>query len=141
MSNLDYAGDVDPLESWELLSKYKEACLIDCRTQAEWQFVGIPNLDSIEKKPILIEWQMYPSMLLNQNFENQLKESGISKKNTLILLCRSGGRSKSAAEFLTSKGFEHCYNCSGGFEGEHDLDEHRSCKSGWKFLKLPWRQG
>ena len=47
MSKLDYAGDINPLESWELLSKSKDICLIDCRTQAEWQFVGIPNLDSI----------------------------------------------------------------------------------------------
>ena len=141
MSKLDYAGDINPLESWELLSKSKDICLIDCRTQAEWQFVGIPNLDSIGKRPILVEWQTYPSMSLNQNFENQVKESGVNKTDTIILLCRSGGRSKSAAEFLTSQGFESCYNCTGGFEGEHDLDEHRSGKSGWKFLKLPWKQG
>ena len=141
MSKLDYAGDLTPLESWDLLSKEKESFLIDCRTQPEWQFVGIPKLEDLNKKPIFIEWQLYPSMLINENFLNEVQDSPANKDSKIILICRSGGRSKSAAEFLTSKGYKDCYNCQDGFEGIHNQNEHRSNSSGWKFSKLPWRQG
>ena len=50
MTKLDYAGDTDPKESWEILERNKNSVLIDCRSSAEWQFVGVPNLESIEKK-------------------------------------------------------------------------------------------
>ena len=141
MSKLDYAGDLSPLESWDILSKEKESFLIDCRTQPEWQFVGIPKLDDLKKKPIFIEWQLYPSMSINENFLNEVQDSPVNKDSTIIVICRSGGRSKSAAEFLTSKGYKNCYNCLDGFEGTHNQNEHRSNSSGWKFSKLPWRQG
>ena len=141
MSKLDYAGDLTPLESWDLLSKEKESFLIDCRTQPEWQFVGIPKLEDLNKKPIFIEWQLYPSMLINENFLNEVQDSPANKDSKIILICRSGGRSKSAAEFLTSKGYKNCYNCQDGFEGIHNQNENRSNSSGWKFSKLPWRQG
>ncbi len=140
MTKLGYAGDTDPKESWEILLNDKNSVLIDCRSSAEWQFVGIPNLESIEKKAYLIEWQTYPSMSVNENFINEITDSGINKDQKIILLCRSGGRSKSAAEFLTSYGFKSCYNCTYGFEGSHDHNGHRSSNNGWKYSKLPWKQ-
>ena len=78
MSKLDYAGDLTPLESWDLLSKEKESFLIDCRTQPEWQFVGIPKLEYLDKKPIFIEWQLYPSMSINENFLNEVQDSPVN---------------------------------------------------------------
>ena len=72
--------------------------------------------------------------------DEDIKNANLSSDSKLIILCRSGGRSKSAAEFLTSQGFNHCYNCVHGFEGAHDEYEHRSNVSGWKFDKLPWKQ-
>ena len=49
--------------------------------------------------------------------------------------------SRSAAEFLTSQGYESCFNCSEGFEGVHDNFGHRSKVNGWKFHNLSWKQG
>ena len=141
MTKQDYAGDLKPTECWQLLAKEKNSFLIDCRTNAEWQFVGIPDLESLNKKTVLIEWQTYPSMSLNNNFAQEIKDFGIKKEDKLILICRSGGRSRSAAEFLSSLGYESCYNCATGFEGEHNLIGQRSNESGWKFSKLPWKQG
>ena len=38
MSNLDYAGDLTPQETWELLKEKSDSILVDCRTSAEWGF-------------------------------------------------------------------------------------------------------
>ena len=41
-----YAGDITPEEAWKLLVDDPEAVLVDCRTDAEWRFVGVPDLSS-----------------------------------------------------------------------------------------------
>ena len=63
------------------------------------------------------------------------------KSTNLIIICRSGARSRSAAEFLTTQGYNNCYNLSDGFEGGHDSSSHRGKVNGWKFSGLPWKQG
>ena len=55
-----YAGDVAPATAWKILSEHKDAVLIDVRTRAEWNYVGLPDLESIGKKPALLEWQVFP---------------------------------------------------------------------------------
>src|SRR5439155_564657 len=52
-----YAGDVAPEIAWKILSERKDAVLIDVRTRAEWNYVGLPDLDPVAKKPALLEWQ------------------------------------------------------------------------------------
>ena len=37
-----------PRESWDLLSKEAEGQLVDVRTEAEWNFVGVPDLSPLE---------------------------------------------------------------------------------------------
>ena len=44
-----YSGDVAPATAWKILSERKDAVLIDVRTRAEWNYVGLPDLDSIAK--------------------------------------------------------------------------------------------
>ena len=56
-----YAGDVAPTTAWKILSERKDAVLIDVRTRAEWNYVGLPDLEKLAKKPALIEWQGFPS--------------------------------------------------------------------------------
>ena len=140
MTDFDYSGDIDPKESWDLLKSNENSYLIDCRTKAEWQFVGVPDLESINRAMFLIEWQVYPSMLQNQEFLDQVNKANIKKDSNIVIICRSGGRSKSAAQFLTSQGYKNCFNCLFGFEGDHDVKGHRGVINGWKFSKLPWKQ-
>ncbi len=59
----------------------------------------------------------------------------------MLLLCRSGVRSKAAAEFLTALGYQSCWNVDEGFEGPHDETKHRGLVAGWKADGLPWAQG
>ena len=138
---LDYAGDLTPKQAWTLLKEDKNCQLIDCRSATEWSLVGVPELDSLQKSPIFVEWQIFPMMEKNPKFFKEISENINDKSTKIILLCRSGARSRSAAEFLTAQGFKECYNCVEGFEGNHNENGHRSSVNGWKFSKLPWKQG
>lgn len=128
-----------------MLSANPEAQLIDVRTSAEWNFVGVPMLAAIGKEPLLVEWQSYPSMAVNASFveavSSQLQRLGIGKDAPLLCICRSGARSASAASALTAAGFSAAYNVAGGFEGARDSSGHRGAVEGWKHDGLPWMQG
>ena len=141
MTDLDYAGDLSPLQTWELLKGEEDSYLIDCRTSPEWTFVGVPDLEDLNKKVLFLEWQSFPTMNINENFLNEISQTKMTKDSKIILVCRSGGRSRSAAEYLTSYGYKNCYNCCEGFEGSHDSQGHRGKLNGWKFANLPWKQG
>jgi rhodanese-related sulfurtransferase len=136
----DYAGDVSPEEAWHALTNDKAAALVDVRTQPEWVFVGIPNLQEAGKQPLLVQWQVFPSMQINPGLVDQLREAGLKPNHPIYFLCRSGARSRSAAIAMTQAGYSQCFNIAGGFEGGHDAERHRGRKEGWKAAGLPWQQ-
>ena len=136
-----YAGDVDVTEAWEAIKSDPGAVLVDVRTQAEWNFVGVPDLSEGGKQPVLVEWQVFPTMEINASFIDTVSAAAPDKSQPVYFLCRSGARSKSAAMAMTQAGYATCYNISDGFEGGHDADQHRGRTSGWKARGLPWVQG
>ena len=140
----DYSGDVTVSEAWERLSHVKNSVLVDVRSVPEWTFVGVPDLKSIDKAPIFLEWQSYPTMEVVADFANRLvqaiEEIGGDQTTEVYFLCRSGVRSQGAASALTGAGFENCFNVVGGFEGPHDDERHRGRVDGWKAQQLPWIQ-
>lgn len=138
-----YAGDVSPKEAFELLCGEASAALIDVRTRAEWTFVGVADLATCSKAPLLVEWQCYPTMEINETFvvdvEKALDDGGANKTGTLLFLCRSGVRSIAAAEMMTAAGYTQSFNVTEGFEGSLDVEGHRGV-GGWKAQGLPWVQ-
>ena len=140
MSVPDYAGDITPKEAWERLAKDSKAKLVDVRTLPEWAFVGVPDLKSLDKRPLFVSWQIYPNMQQNPEFVELVRASGVEQGDPLMFICRSGGRSRMAAVAMTARGFAECYNVAGGFEGDHDAGGHRGNQSGWKVDGLPWAQ-
>ena len=135
-----YAGDVTPAVAWKILSELKDAILIDCRTTAEWSYVGLPDLETLAKKPALIEWQVFPSMQPNPEFVAALSGALPDKEAPLLFICRSGARSAAAAKAMTAAGFSTCLNVADGFEGPLDGTAKRGTAGGWKAAGLPWRQ-
>ena len=135
-----YAGDVSALEAWQLLSEQETAVLVDCRTAAEWAYVGVPDLGALRKPLLRAAWQLYPGMERNPAFEDELASEGASPGATVVFICRSGARSKAAAIAMTAAGFSRCLNLAGGFEGPADEDGHRGRIDGWKAAGLPWVQ-
>ena len=136
-----YAGDLQPAEAWALLQKDPKAVLVDVRTVPEWNFVGVPRLDGLGKETLCISWQAYPAMARNESFVAEVASKGVAKDQPVLLLCRSGARSRAAAIALTAAGFGPCYNVAEGFEGDRDGELHRGSVGGWKVAGLPWAQG
>ncbi len=134
-SSHDYAGDLDASEAWAVLEGEPKAQLIDVRTLAEWNFVGVPDLAPLGRRAHCIEWQQFPSMASNPDFVAEAKtaiaEAGASHDTPLLLLCRSGARSRAAAK---------AFNIADGFEGGLDDERHRGLVGGWKASGLPWKQ-
>lgn len=135
----DYAGDISPKEGWQLLSSDARAVLVDVRTPAEWTYVGIPSLGDIGKQPILVPWVDFPAMQFNDKFVDQVS-GAVEAGAPVVLICRSGVRSRAAAMALSAAGLGPCYNIATGFEGDPDEQRHRGTASGWKADGLPWVQ-
>lgn len=135
-----YAGEVTAQEAWDYLSDHADAVLVDVRTQAEWQFVGAPDLGVCAGSFLPVSWKLYPTFATNPNFEAQLRDAGVNESSPVFFLCRSGGRSLDAAIAMTAQGFGACFNVIDGFEGEPDGVRHRGTTGGWKAAGLPWAQ-
>jgi len=140
----DYAGDLSVQQVWNLLAQNPKAQLIDVRTAAEWNFVGLPDLTSLGRVVHRVEWQSYPSGQPNPNFVadaiEKLGETGADPATPVVFLCRTGARSRAAATAMTRAGYRNAFNVTSGFEGEIDPTGHRGAINGWKAEGLPWRQ-
>jgi rhodanese-related sulfurtransferase len=132
--------NVPPRKTWEALQSDPQAQLVDVRTDAEWTFVGVPDLSPAGKQAALIPWQVYPAMQVNGAFVEDLSKAGLTPDNHIYFLCRSGARSMAAARAAQEAGFPHVYNVADGFEGPPDGEGHRGTVAGWKADALPWRQ-
>jgi rhodanese-related sulfurtransferase len=141
MTDEGYAGDISPEEAWRILESDPRAALVDVRTQAEWAYVGVPDLSRIGKQTVFAQWALFPNMNINPHFPAQVEAADVAADAPVLFLCRSGVRSRSAAIAMTARGFTKCYNIAHGFEGDHDPQRHRGGLSGWKVAGLPWVQG
>jgi rhodanese-related sulfurtransferase len=132
-------------ETWARLERDRDSVLIDVRTNAEWAFVGVPDLSPIGKRLVQVEWQWFPDNRVNTAFVDQaaaaLTAIGANKDSELFFICRSGGRSLSAARAMAGAGYARCRNVADGFEGPLDPERHRGRLGGWKAKGLPWGQG
>ena len=137
----DYAGDVTPTKAWELLKSEPGTVLIDVRTDAEFNYVGRPDLSSLGKYVALVMWVRFPDNAQNLDFVANVKSMGVKPDQKLLFLCRSGVRSRYTAAAMTDAGFPYCFNILEGFEGDKDEDGHRGTIGGWKVEGLPWLQG
>ena len=127
------------------LERDSAAQLIDVRTQAEWAYVGVPDLSKYGRQALLVEWQSFPSNQIDPKFTDRLSQAvagaGGGRETDLFFICRSGARSLSAARAIAAAGYTRCHNVTGGFEGQLDAERHRGRLSGWKAAGLPWVQG
>ncbi|HEX4894380.1 MAG TPA: rhodanese-like domain-containing protein, partial [Hyphomicrobiaceae bacterium] len=104
----------------------------------------LADLSSLGKRPVLVEWLTFPDNQVNPAFVDeltrQLEALGADQSAELYFICRSGVRSRSAAQAMAAAGYEHCHNVADGFEGALDDERHRGRRSGWKAEGLPWAQ-
>ena len=138
MSDTVSIGDVDVHTVWNTVTADDSAVIIDVRTDAEWSYIGIPDLGEAQSKLHLISWQMAPDMRINPAFLSQLTEAGVAKDAQVFFLCRSGVRSLAAAHAAAEVGYTSCFNVAEGFEGLGGPDGRRY--GGWIGNQLPVTQ-
>jgi rhodanese-related sulfurtransferase len=143
-NSASYAGDMLSADAYALLAGESTSTLIDVRTQAEWNYVGVPDITTLGKAALFLEWQSFPSMQVDEGFvirlSSMLETAGVKRGAPLLFLCRSGARSRHAAIAMTSAGWAPCFNISDGFEGPLGPWRQRSVVGGWKAAGLPWAQ-
>jgi rhodanese-related sulfurtransferase len=120
--------------------------IVDVRTPEEYLFVGYPTI--AWKVPVATqsyEWdaekKQFPMKLL-PDFVTRM--SDVAKPDdTLMVMCRSGGRSAIAVNLLAKAGYKHVYNIIDGMEGDANADsasvvQGQPLNSGWKNSGCPW---
>jgi rhodanese-related sulfurtransferase len=136
---VSYAGDITPEQAWKLLSDNPEAALVDVRTDAEWRFVGVPDISGLGRNVVYVQWSGSDGKR-NERFVDELIEAGVTPGDRpVVFLCRSGNRSIPAAQAATAAGIGPSYNVLDGFEGQLDAQGHRG-GTGWRAIGLPWKQ-
>ena len=131
-------------DTWARLKSDTRSVLIDVRTKAEWTFVGLPDLSGLGRQVVTLEWQSLDGRVdpaFSERLSGLLEQAGRGKDTDLFFICRSGARSRAAAEAMTSAGYDRCHNVAEGFEGPPDANRHRGKVAGWKAAGLPWVQG
>ncbi|WP_028455549.1 rhodanese-like domain-containing protein [Chitinilyticum litopenaei] len=132
-----YSGAVTPVEAHALAQALPSVRIVDVRSSAEWQWVGIvPGAELIEWR----RWDPQHGMQPNADFLTQLK-TRVDPENIVLFLCRSGARSHDAAALAAANGYSEAYNILEGFEGDKDAAQHRGAHNGWQASGLPWVQG
>ena len=128
--------DVAPADVWRILTERADAQLVDVRTDAEWAYVGVPDLSPLGRRVHLVQWQSFPTGAPNGAFLEQLQESGVTPEQPVFFICRSGARSLYAAERAQQNGYGSVFNVADGFEGPPDSYGHRGPVS-YTHLTLP----
>jgi rhodanese-related sulfurtransferase len=124
----------------------EEVKIVDVRTVGEYVFVGhapmavnIPLLFLDSEKAY---YEKKPQLPFNANFVGEVAKR-YKKTDTLMVICRSGGRSAIAANILAKAGYTNAYTVVDGFEGdklkvEGSYNEGKRVINGWKNSGAPW---
>ena len=118
----------------------------DVRTSAEYVCVGPPanavNLPLKFLEPGIDPKENKPVMSMNANFVAEVRAK-FDPADTIMVMCRSGNRSATAANLLAQAGYKNVYSITDGFEGEpvsapgtpQDGKRNIDC---WKNSGAPW---
>ncbi|WP_028453442.1 rhodanese-like domain-containing protein [Chitinilyticum aquatile] len=134
---LPYSGAVTPAEAHALSQGLPNVRIVDVRSSAEWQWVGVvPGAEQVEWRC----WDAHLGMQPNAAFLTQL-QNRVDPENIVLFLCRSGARSHDAAALAAEHGYSEAYNILEGFEGDKNAQQQRGSLNGWQAAGLPWVQG
>ncbi len=139
-----YVTAKEAYEQW--LANPEEVIILDVRTPEEFLFVGHPAM--AWKIPVAAqsyEWddekKQFP-MQLTADFVARV-QSVLKPDDTIMAMCRSGGRSAIAVNILAKAGYTNVYNIIDGMEGDavEDPDSPQAGQrvlNGWKNSGSPW---
>ena len=139
-----YVTAKEAYEKWK--AEPEKVKIIDVRTPEEFLFVGVPTMawkipvaaQSYEWDAEKKQFPMKPLMDFAARVQTVAKPG-----ETIMVMCRSGGRSAIAANFLAKAGFKNVYNIIDGMEGDANADSESVAQAqprqdGWKNSGCPW---
>lgn len=119
--------------------------ILDVRTFEEYIFIGhAPMAWNIPLAVQTHDWDSTKkqfAMKPNPDFVNQVKEK-FKLSDTILVTCRSGGRSAMAVNALAAAGFKNIYNITDGVEGDvikgpENVFAGQRLMNGWKNSGCP----
>ena len=120
--------------------------VLDVRTVEEYIFIGhAPMAYNVPLAQQSYNWNPKTNeydMKMVSNFVDLVKQIA-QPTDTILVTCRSGGRSAMAVNKLAAAGYKHVYNITDGFEGDIVKDQSslyygKRMQNGWKNSGLPW---
>jgi rhodanese-related sulfurtransferase len=139
-----YVTAREAYEKWK--TQPEKVTILDVRTPEEFIFVG--HADMAWNIPVAAQsyqWdadkKQFPMQPL-PDFVSQVQKV-VKPDDTLLVMCRSGGRSALAVNALGRAGFKNVYNITDGREGDVVKDPDSVFRgqrmvNGWKNSGLPW---
>jgi rhodanese-related sulfurtransferase len=153
-TSLPAALNVDAHGAWSLLRDFgRRVLFVDIRSRPEVLLAGQPqgiqaHVPFMQPDP---NWEIDPHsgrarMAFDPAFlprlDAKLTAAGLRHGDPVMLICRSGERSRLAAELMREHGYLQVFVVRDGFEGRLVDDEangvpHR--EGGWRQAGLPWK--
>ena len=97
--------------------------ILDVRTFDEYIYVGHAamawNIPGFLQTTIWDDEKQLFTYKMNPDFVDQIKEV-FQPDDTILVTCRSGGRSAMAVNLMAKLGYKNVYNITDGFEGDAD---------------------
>jgi rhodanese-related sulfurtransferase len=139
-----YVTAKEAYEKWK--AEPEKVKILDVRTPEEYLFVGHPAMAwKIPVATQCYQWDPEKKQFpLKPLLDFASRVSQVAKPgDTIMAMCRSGGRSAIAVNFLAKAGFKHVYNIIDGMEGDANGDSEsvaqaQPLKHGWKNSGCPW---
>jgi rhodanese-related sulfurtransferase len=139
-----YVTAKEAYEKWK--AEPEKVMILDVRTPEEYLFVGHPTMAwKIPLAAQSYEWDtakgQFPMKPL-PDFVDRVKTVA-KPDDTIMAMCRSGGRSAMAVNALAKAGFQHVHNIIDGMEGDAVKDPDsvfagQRLVNGWKNSGCPW---
>lgn len=139
-----YLTAKEAYERWK--AEPEKLTILDVRTPEEAIFVGHPTMAwNIPVAEQIYEWdagkRQFPMRPLS-DFVSRVN-SVVRPDDTILVMCRSGGRSAIAVNMLAKAGFKHAYQIIDGMEGDAVADPDsvflgQRLMNGWKNSACPW---
>jgi rhodanese-related sulfurtransferase len=139
-----YVTAKEAYEKWR--ADPEKVKILDVRTPEEYIFVGHAEMAwNIPLAFQTYQWddaKGYFAVKPNPDFIALVKDQ-FTPEDTLLITCRSGGRSAMAVNLLAENGFKHLYNIIDGMEGDmvedpESLYKGKRMKNGWINSGVPW---
>lgn len=134
-----------------MMKNMDKTLFLDVRTPSELNYLGVVTVMDANVPTDTMDgsaWDDKKSRYVRKHNNNfvadvaaRLKAKGLTKSDTIILMCRSGDRSAKAVNVLAKNGYTKVYTVVDGFEGgkaKSGKNKGKRVVNGWKNAGLPW---